>query len=47
MPLYKFIQLMLVAPVDFFSRRYYMGVASLLGCVCFAVFHDMDYWSSR
>ena len=37
MPLYRFIKLMLVAPVDFSARENYMGVIDCL-CVCVCVF---------
>ena len=51
MPLYRFITLMLVAPINFFSGRNYMDVIDCL-CVCvcvfcFDVFCNMDYWSPR
>ena len=34
MPLYRFIRLMLVAPIDFFSGRKLYGCNRLLVCVC-------------
>ena len=36
MPLYRFITLMLVAPINFFSGRNYMDVIDCL-CVCVCV----------
>ena len=51
MPLYRFIKLMLVAPVDFFSRKELYGcnlIACLcVCCFCFDDFYDMDFWSPR
>ena len=50
MPLYRFIKLMLVAPVDYFSRRKLCG-CNLISCVCafFALtfFYKIDFWSPR
>ena len=52
MPLYRFIKLMLVAPVDFFSGRELYG-CNLIACVCvyfvfvLTFFYYMDYWSPR
>ena len=49
MPLYRFIKLMLVAPIDFLAGGNYIGVTDCL-CVCvfcFDIFCDMDYWSPR
>ena len=37
MPLYRFIKLVLVAPVDFLSRRKLYGCNRLLVCMCFVL----------
>ena len=37
MPLYRFIKLVLVAPVDFFSGRELYGCNCLLVCMCFVL----------
>ena len=51
MPLCRFIKLMVVAPVDFFSVRelYRCNLIACLYvfCFCFDNFHHMDYWSPR
>ena len=49
MPLYRFIKLMLVVPVDFFSGRklYVCITACLYVFYFFDVSFDMDYRSPR
>ena len=53
MPLYRFIELMLVVPVEFFSGTELYGcnliacVGVSVSCFCFDVFYDSDYWSPR